>query len=885
MRKILFVGKIQHNIARGDPTTKIYWGKAPEKEKKEMNTSKRIQRPILLAIAAVLALALLVSTAVILAFADETPADSISISLDGKINVNFKLATSKVEGYTAASAKIGDADADVAVETDGNRTIFTVALMPYQMAETVELTLTKEGADDIVKSTTVVDYAKKIIGSNNAATAAWGDAARALLNYGAMTQVDKGHNTDALANAGVFTKNNPIDGVTDITSEALVAKEGNLEGKIRLSFTEGDIALKYVINYEGDAEIKAAVDGQSIALVNKNDGTYEFKITNIGVNDFAKAWTVDITAGADSIKSVRSVLQYLDYNAFDAESEATDTEKDVCKALYQLYQYTVANPDQTACEHDVGGYAAATVKDDLTFGESVCKCMQCAKEMHFNANYDGKCDVCATTEGITDPGALKLDYNDLKDAKLTDATIVTDTVLKVTATANKNNTITWLNESDSTHQLSGGRSTLDIGDARYAVIKMKTDKYNTFNIQLSTTNSDKVSKGYFLRNALFSSNRDVIYVVDLNGEGTAAFMYNEGLTPDEDGTRTLDTLIIHAGGTQDTDKSISIEYIAFSNDLGAELAALIGEDTSPIFVLDRIDKETEGAGMAGHTITKNCLLGAHINNDCNGDTKCDFCGIDGISGKNHKNEDCNTVCDVCETELGTQGTGSHEDFNFDSKCDNCGTTVTNSGALVIDCGKLDPSKLVVKQATASTEDGALHFAFASPTAGLEVTLLNSTKTKLNGHHSEINIGSARYVMIKMKSDRTGTMNLQLSTTDGGTMKKCFTRGTAYSADSRNVYRIFVIDLNMAGNDALGKAGLRENEESTNSLTLTQINLYMGRIDGTEVDIDYIAFAEDLSDVKAKVVADGDDALTVYEVGLWPDESTSANTVRDLSTIS
>ncbi len=603
MRKILFVGKIRHNIARGAPTTKIYLGKAPEKEKKEMNTSKRIQRPILLAIVAVLALALLVSTAVILAFADETPADSISISLDGKVNVNFKLATTKVEGYTA-SATIGNVAVDnVGVSTDDNgRTIFTVALMPYQMTETVKLTLTKEDAADIVKETTVVDYAKKIIGSDNEATAAWGDAARALLNYGAMTQIDKEYNTDVLANAGVFTKNNPIDGVTDITSEALVAKEGNLTGNIYLSFNEGDIALKYVIDYAGDNEIKAAVDGQSIALVNKNDGTYEFKITNISVNDFEKAWTVDITAGEDHIKSVRSVLQYLDYNAFDAASTATDTQKDVCKALYQLYLYTVAKPNQTECEHDSGEYWVSVENNDgnETSRTTSVKCTACAKEI----------DTSNTT--VLDGGFLAA--KNVDGSKTVNVT--SDSVLELTRES-KGAILQYLR--NAADQATGDTTTevLNVGNSEYIIVKYKisgTESTDRYRMVVSTTGASSTdpkaekSNGHVTNSEtgataygaydgisafwLDATNDAWAYKV-LHGP-TALMTFNNTDTTKtisqyaddpsiykKDGTKTtdyiIDTLFIDSTSTT-ASSSLTIGYIAFADDL-ADVEKLLEGDT------------------------------------------------------------------------------------------------------------------------------------------------------------------------------------------------------------------------------------------------------------------------------------------------------------------
>ncbi len=584
-----------------------------------MNNFKRIHSLVLFIFTALLALALLVSASVIITSADGTPAkaDAVSVSLDGRINLNFKFETSKIEGYTAASAKIGETDADPAVTADGDKTIFTVALMPYQMTEEVVLTISSDNRVIASSTSSVLAYANKILESNAEVHVEAHDAIRAMLNYGAMTQIDAGKNTDALANAGVFTRNNPKDAVTQIplvggeSSAALggVFAEGS---SVNLVFNEGDIALKYTVVYNGSkaadltATVKVGETTQASEIKLAKDGeNYSFTISNLGVNSFATVWTVEITDGEKTISSSHSVLEYLKWNITTDDASVTATQKDVCRTLYQLYQYTVATPDQNKCQHANAGYM---VSADNSVGYSYYKCISCNKQMsstpiHNDVDVYIPGSVFATVPISTASGGTKLDvtsneYGELNAKWMTVNSDAGSTIhirplcekfclssgLKEKIPAdggdgqwNMENNGGEIEPYDSSPSYS-----FDIGKAAYVVISFSVNESadtEKCKIELSLGSSkftykDQTSSG---QNGVYSkvalpctAEGKVTYVISLDHFG-------EKVDADDAGNRKIDGLMISAKNFA-TGDTLTIDHIAFvDNSTDAERISDSGE--------------------------------------------------------------------------------------------------------------------------------------------------------------------------------------------------------------------------------------------------------------------------------------------------------------------
>ena len=248
-------GNIVHNRTRAKSRNpqKISVEK-PQKERRKMNTSKRKQKAIRLGIAAVLALVLLVSVSVVLVIADgpETvKADAMTVTLDGKVNLIFKFNENVKSGTVSYTAVIGEGESERTITPiksveDGYKTVVTVPLMPYEMTEEVKLYhVDKDGNNLAVSTGSVRDYADKVLASPE--HAAHHNKIRALLNYGAKTQIDAVQNTSNLADAGVFVRNNPIDIIKAVPFGTLEKTDGDetLRGKVSVSlvFKADDIAL------------------------------------------------------------------------------------------------------------------------------------------------------------------------------------------------------------------------------------------------------------------------------------------------------------------------------------------------------------------------------------------------------------------------------------------------------------------------------------------------------------------------------------------------------------------------------------------------------------------------------------------------------------------
>ncbi len=480
---------------------------------------------------------------------------------------------------------------------------------------------------------------------------------------------------------------------------------------------------------------------------------------------------------------------------------------------------------------------------------------------HTDKNLDGKCDMCTTDLGITYGGVI-LKPQDLLDwsYSTTGESVNAAGNYQVNVSKNEKDSIETIGSYFVKAKADNGEekgTEKNVGKGSFIVIKFRNTKtanirfhistkaVNSTDLETSPTDNDGYGAFYVTPAA---NNAWTYYVMDASKVIYGYDVETLVFKAETNGEYIIDTFLFEQTDNKlNSNGTMEIAYIAFMESI---------DEVEKLFKYDADVTSVKG-------ITKT-FTNTHPTNK---------------NGASNATTNCLPVSVV-------EGKIQHANTNYDDKCDVCGSTVTDPGARVIDCGALVPASVKTDaNTTASIVDNDLHLALKESSGGTSVTLLDGSTTKLNGKDS-LDIADAQYMMIKIKTGRTNTFKLSMSTAAGDSMAKFFAKNEG------NDYHIYVIDLNASGNDlnnssiSIGNAGLTA--KSTEARIINKIIFSIGGTGENTIDIDYIAFATDLKEVKAKITADGDTGLTAYNVGIWQSESNhgnSANTVLDLSSIS
>ncbi len=795
-----------------------------------MNTSKTNRRSFRLAIAAVLALALVASLAIVIAVANTTPtvAANVTISLDGKVNLIFRFAEDNLlDGTTKFEAKIGDGEATEVKHTveEGVYTV-SVPLMPYEMTETVVINHLDANDTPIGTSDcSVVEYANAVLTSD--AHSDYHSAVKALLNYGAMTQIDADKNTDNLANEGLYSWGNPVEAamkpITVSGTESANLAESTVFDKdgcsVFLSFSEGDIALKYNITLkEGVSadDLMATIDGVGDVKPVAKGTAYEFEIRNLSVDTFSKIWTVKVTCGEEEFTTKHSVLEYLMWNIGTEDQTVTATQKDVCAALYQLYKHTAAKTSLEDCKHNNTGYGVATGT-----GVSDILCGMCnavlAEDISDSITYIPEKAIAGanTWESVKAPASyVEEEYvNYVHYEQNADTTYGVDYVLLREKYEYKDNGGMGGDDGKLANK------TINIGEAKYFVIRFRKTSDTNISIDLGSTAwthenvETAANQGAILTSVSLETTNStdwVTYVVDLGAFDQTKF----GAV---DGKRVVDTLKI-AGFGNAVDNTGDIDFVAFVNNW-SEVDAL-----TPDATVQYIDADKK-VGTHTTTFSSECPTG-HING------------------------------------------------NYDDKCDVCKTAVTDPGAYVLTGYDLGTNGTKTN-ISASVSDNKLNFTISSTTfeyiwlreayfatadaysaaGGANATLGTGTRSI-----PRIDIADAQYVMIKIKANAEKTITLSFGseaytgldaakeTTPTWAQNGIYETALIKISQTEEIYVLHVDDIN-AIEDKNGNSGKFSADENGNRvIDSMKINQSGTWASGDTLSIAYIAFATDWAEV-------------------------------------
>ena len=256
------------------------------------------------------------------------------------------------------------------LDKDNGRWVVKVPVAYAQQTDKITMQWFRNGEAGKTRTRTVKDYADKVLALAEAGNTNYTPVVAPIvnmLNAGAFAQKALGHNTDKLANEGLFTAGNPVDDMLPEHFYDVAAKDASENTSEYITFTGGQVFLQSKVNLriyvECPDDVKTATVSNGTTTVTvkvkKDDtGRKYVGINNIASTSFNKRFTVTL-----AYKGVEESFSYsvLDYAIDTLTSHVTsDAQKDVARALYLFYAHTmdyvdenyVAGPKDVACKHE-----------------------------------------------------------------------------------------------------------------------------------------------------------------------------------------------------------------------------------------------------------------------------------------------------------------------------------------------------------------------------------------------------------------------------------------------------------------------------------------------------------------------------------------------------
>ncbi len=359
-------------------------------------------------------------------------------------------------------------------------------------------------------------------------------------------------------------------------------------------FTEEDTIIRKVLDFSGNIELLNA-DGTAHICVDADANnacdqcgahvhSYKTLANKCDVcGEISEHTCVDTDADAEHLCDLCGNCAH----AYTALANKCD----YCGAITAHTCADATDPKDYKCDlcgEHVHGYSTLANKCD--------GCGEISKHDCVDADVNTSCDLCG---GYVAPPATG-DY--IVNNKLTGADLnvggayqgkssldETDGFYRLTAT--KNNTVeqSWICEAYHTTAagtLGTGQAptaagdanieTIDIGSAKYIVLKLRTNGFASFSLQLGTTtftheNQTAGNRGGILDNLTIKPTSEwTVYVISLD-------LWNDKVAADANGNRVIDTMRISTSAAA-LDATLDIEYIAFVDDLN-EVGLLTGDAT------------------------------------------------------------------------------------------------------------------------------------------------------------------------------------------------------------------------------------------------------------------------------------------------------------------
>ncbi len=270
-----------------------------------------------------------------------------NLTLGGEIGLNFYMslfdaalsADDTYVRFTVGGRTLIDSLDKSEIETV-NGTLcyrFTALLAAKEMTETVTAQLISGESKGKIYSYSVREYADYIIENkaSNPEYAAAEGLVRAMLDYGAASQVFFEYRTDYLANQSL-TAGDLTSVIADTFKAYAITEEqgGNLVtvAGSRLSL-ESTTTLKLYLSAKTDAPLTFTYKGEE--LIPSVDGAFLcLSLTNITSKSLGEDVEITVTDGNETVTVRYNVFAYCSVVFSDSTTEYTDALKDTLRALY-----------------------------------------------------------------------------------------------------------------------------------------------------------------------------------------------------------------------------------------------------------------------------------------------------------------------------------------------------------------------------------------------------------------------------------------------------------------------------------------------------------------------------------------------------------------------
>lgn len=284
----------------------------------------------------------------ILPAASQVTFTSASISLAGDIGINFYAQLSDDiiadEGaYMAFTIAGRTQTVPLSQATQENGTYrFSCAVNAKQMTDTVTAQMyTSAGAVGSAKTYSVKEYADRLFAYiESTGTTAFDSVVplvKAMLNYGAYSQLCFGYNTNALANADLAETDKTLPESIDVSAFAhsISGSEEGIQVYSASLLLESETTARFYFRLTGDKTIDEytfIVDGQAVTPTPSGDGIYYVDKTNISAKDLDTAYIASVgglSVTYYGLSYVRSMLSW---------SGSTEALINIVKSLYVYNQ-------------------------------------------------------------------------------------------------------------------------------------------------------------------------------------------------------------------------------------------------------------------------------------------------------------------------------------------------------------------------------------------------------------------------------------------------------------------------------------------------------------------------------------------------------------------
>ena len=270
----------------------------------------------------------------------------VSLSLNGNIAINYyMLLSDKVLADETAYMQFTMVDGEVVKipVSQGVKTLymdetyytFSCTVNAKEMTDNIVSQFFYDGGSTSAYSYSVQTYAKRIL--TNSTNENMKALAKAMLHYGAASQIHFGYNTNNLANAGMEA---PDYSGVNIEGYKAVANQGTDLAKLYSVslILKSETMMRFIFKVDSSVEnFTVTYNGQTLD-VQQRSGLYYADVVGIAAKDLDKDVTVTINDGANTANVSFNPMAYCQVVQNDTTGSFGQDMKDVVASLYVYNQ-------------------------------------------------------------------------------------------------------------------------------------------------------------------------------------------------------------------------------------------------------------------------------------------------------------------------------------------------------------------------------------------------------------------------------------------------------------------------------------------------------------------------------------------------------------------